>query len=323
MRHGDHVFKSVFTGIKIMEEILHSFLDKYDFKGRIIPAARLKDLENDFKRAAEVVPVDPRIMDVYLKNLFFTKPEAMESPGSIVVIAMARPAHRLGIVYGGKKMQVLIPPTYVNYQKVNRIVFNLFRKWTGEKGRNAYAARLPLKLLSVRSGLAVYGKNNISYIGKWGSFHQLFAFFTDIVTEDDPWQELKVLDACNTCDLCRNSCPTGAIMKDRFMLDAAKCLAFLNESESRMPSWVDPDAHNSLIGCMSCQEVCPYNNKVKGWIEEIGELDEDETRMLLELDSRNGRDPHMVKRTKELGIYEFFNGIIPRNLQLLLDKLKD
>ncbi len=288
-----------------------------------MPAARLKDLENDFKTTAEEAELDKRIMDTYLKNFSFSKPEGMESPGSIVVIAMARPAHRLVLVYRGKIIQVLIPPTYVDYQKVNSRVFNLFKKFIGKKGGNAYMARLPLKLLSSRTGLASYGKNNISYIGKWGSFHQLFAFYTDLETEHDPWQELKVLDACSTCDLCRKSCPTGAIRRDSFLLDAAKCLAFLNESEGRMPSWVDPYAHNSLIGCMRCQEVCPYNNKVKDWIEDIGELDEDQTRMLLDFDSRHGRDPHMIKRIKELGIYGFFNGIIPRNLQLLLDKLKD
>jgi len=288
-----------------------------------MPAARLKDLEHDFKRAAEEAELDSPIIDTYLKNLSFSRPEGMESPGSIVVIAMARPAHRLGFVVRGKKMHALIPPTYVNYQKVNRMVFNLFRKWTGEKGKNAYMARLPLKLLSARSGLASYGKNNISYIGKWGSFHQLFAFYTDLETEHDPWQELKVLDACSTCDLCRKSCPTGAIKKDRFLLDAAKCLTYLNESEDQMPSWVDPDAHNSLIGCMRCQEVCPYNNKVKDWIEDIGELDEKDTRMLLDFFSSHGRDQHIIKRIKELGIYDFFNGIIPRNLQLLIDKLKD
>jgi epoxyqueuosine reductase len=306
-----------------MENILQTFLHKYSLRGSIMPAARLKDLEHDLKRAAEEAEVDNRIMDVYLKNLSFSKPEGMESPGSIAVIAMARPAHRLGFIFRGKKIQALIPPTYVNYQKVNRMVFNLFRKWAGEKGKNAYMARLPLKLLSARSGLASYGKNNISYIGKWGSFHQLFAFYTDLETEHDPWQELKVLDACSTCDLCRKSCPTGAIKKDRFMLNSEKCLTYLNESESQMPSWVDSDAHNSLIGCMRCQEVCPYNKKVKDWIEDIGELDEEDTRMLLDFDSSHGRDPHIIKRIKELGIYEFFNGIIPRNLQLLLDKLKD
>jgi hypothetical protein len=73
---------------------------------------------------------------------------------------------------------------------------------------------------------------------------------------------------------------------------------------------------------MKCQEVCPYNSKVKAWIEDIGELSQEETEMLLGFGNNKGKDKHIIKRTKELGIYEFFAELIPRNLQLLLNNLK-
>jgi epoxyqueuosine reductase len=305
-----------------MENRINQFLDKHSFKARLVPAKRLKDLENDFTKVIEEGSFDQRVVDVYLRNLTFEKPEGMDRFKSLIIISKARPAHRLGLNYKGKKVKVMIPPTYVNYQRLNGKVFGLFRDWLRGIGGNAYVARLPLKLLSARSGLARYGKNNISYIGKWGSYHQLFAFFTDLEPEDDTWQEIKALDACISCDLCRKNCPTGAIRSENFLLDTEKCLTLLNESEEEMPSWVDPGAHNSIIGCMKCQEICPYNNKVKEWIEDIGELDEKETDMLLGFDNNKGKDKHIIKRTKELGIYEFFAELIPRNLQLLLNNLK-
>lgn len=306
-----------------MEKRVNQFLDKHSFKAKLVPAERLKDLENDFTEVIGQESFNQRVVDVYLRNFTFEKPQGMNKFNSIIIMSKARPAHRLGLNYKGRKLKVMLPPTYVNYQRLNGKVFNLFRDWLGSIGGNAHVARIPLKLLSVRSGLARYGKNNISYIGKWGSFHQLFAFYTDLEPEDDPWQELKALKACTSCDLCRKNCPTGAIRSDRFLLDAGKCLTLINESEEEMPSWLDPGAHNSIIGCIKCQEVCPYNNKVKEWIEDIGELNEEETEMLLGFDNNKDKDRHIIKRTKELGIYEFFVDLIPRNLRLLLNNLKN
>jgi epoxyqueuosine reductase len=306
-----------------MEDKINQFLDKHSFKAKLVPVERLRDLEKDFNEVVKKGSFDKMVMNVYLRNFSFEEPESMDKCRSIIIISKARPAHRLKLNYKGRKLKAVIPPTYVNYQKVNGRVFNLFRDWLGSTGGSAYVARLPLKLLSVRSGLARYGKNNISYIGKWGSYHQLFAFFTDLEPEGDPWQEIKSLDACSTCDLCRRNCPTGAIHKKRFLLDTEKCLTLLNESEKEMPIWVSPDSHNSLIGCMKCQEICPYNNKVKEWIEDIGELDEEETGMLLSFTGDKDKSEHIIKRTKELGIYEFFADLIPRNLQLLLNNLNN
>jgi epoxyqueuosine reductase len=299
---------------------LQAFLDKYDLKGRTIPAARLKDLERDYNEISDKGLIDSKLEELYLRNFSFSKPEGLEDFNSLVILSMARPIHRLGINYKGKKIKVLLPPTYINYQKINQKIFKLFRDWMNSAGYRVFTARLPLKLLSVRSGLAKYGKNNISYIGKWGSFHQLFGFFTDIKADTDPWQDMEALDACKTCTLCIRNCPTGAIKKDRFLLDAARCLTFLNESEEDIPPWVDPQVHNSLIGCMRCQDVCPYDRKLIKWIEDIGELDGKETEMLLDYDEEKDKDSPLIGKYKELGIHEFLD-LVPRNLRLLLKKI--
>ena len=301
-----------------MEDEIQSFLDKYGLKGKVIPAGRLKDLEEDLSALLAESLIDSKVRETYLGNFSFSRPDGLQSFESLVILSKARPIHRLGLVYKGKDISVLLPPTYVDYQKLNREVFRLFKDWARVRGHCVSVARIPLKLLSVRSGLAKYGRNNITYIGDWGSFHQLFGFHSSIKTDADPWQEIEALDACRTCTLCLKNCPTGAIRKDRFLLDAARCLTLLNESGEEIPPWVHPRAHNSLIGCMRCQDVCPYDSKVKDWIEDIGKLDQEETGRLLDYDIDRDRDSAITERVKKMGIHEFFLDLVPRNLRLLL-----
>jgi epoxyqueuosine reductase len=75
---------------------------------------------------------------------------------------------------------------------------------------------LPLKTLAVYSGLARYGRNNISYVTGFGSYLQLMGAFSDLPCESDPWCEPKTLDRCSKCIACLQHCPTGAIADDRF-----------------------------------------------------------------------------------------------------------
>jgi len=46
-------------------------------------------------------------------------------------------------------------------------------------------AIFPFKTLATRTGLAKYGKNNITYTECGGSYHRLTAFYTDMDLETD------------------------------------------------------------------------------------------------------------------------------------------
>jgi len=151
------------------------------------------------------------------------------------------------------------------------------------QGYNAEYAQIPVKTLSVRSGLAKYGKNNITYIEGIGSFYRLVAFYSDYSIEEDNWQELRMMDLCKNCSACVRNCPTGAIPTDRFLLRAGKCLTYHNEQPKDIPfpDWIDQSWHNCLVGCLHCQLVCPANNKVKDWVEPGPIFNENETRLML------------------------------------------
>ena len=85
---------------------------------------------------------------------------------------------------------------------------------------------MPWKLLAVRSGLAQYGKNNITFIQGLGSFYRLVAFISDLPCAEDNWGEFKSLDDCRNCDACTKACPSGAIGPDALtMADGSKVAA--------------------------------------------------------------------------------------------------
>ena len=182
-------------------------------------------------------------------------------------------------------------------------------------------AILPLKTLAARAGLILYGRNNIAYVLKKGSFLRLTAFYTDLVCEEDAWAERKMLPACKTCRNCMKICPNGVIGEDRFLIRVERCLTFLNEqpAEKEFPGWVDPSAHNAIVGCMHCQRVCPYNKAFIGSFTEGGEFSEIETAYLLEGEFKGEKAKAMEEKLKLIGLDL---SIFPRNLRVLLDQRK-
>jgi epoxyqueuosine reductase len=189
------------------------------------------------------------------------------------------------------------------------------------EGYRVARALVPKKLLAVRSGLAVYGKNNITYVDGTGSFHQLVACYSDLPCERDEWREPRMMERCEDCVACVNACPTGAITAERFLVYAEKCITFYNEesSETPFPTWLNPSSHELLVGCLHCQRVCPTNRDIKEWVEDGAEFTAEETNLLLDGTPRDRLPKEMVKKMKESGFIGII-GVLPRNLKVLLER---
>jgi len=71
----------------------------------------------------------------------------------------------------GKRQSFTLPPTYTAYDEKRLHVERLVAEAVGAQGYRIATPSLPLKLLAVRSGLARYGRNNITYVTGMGSFH--------------------------------------------------------------------------------------------------------------------------------------------------------
>ena len=251
----------------------------------------------------------------YINSFQYAPPQTLPNARSLIVMSTPLKIAKIIFNEAGRKHTVMIPAGYVDdglrladYQNM------LFNNGIVTKGSKLELARLPLKQLAVRSGLAEYGKNNITFVDGYGSFHQLLAFYSEQRLEDR-WDRLKMLRLCKGCSICLKACPTGAIRESDFIIDPAKCITLYNELPEPMPDWIPASAHNALMGCLKCQYTCPGDEDVIKDFWDLGEVSEAETALLLE-----GRADAETERSLRAKVKRFGDNLpyIARNLKLLL-----
>jgi epoxyqueuosine reductase len=191
----------------------------------------------------------------------------------------------------------------------------------GPAGYRIAQASVPKKLLAVRSGLAEYGKNNITYVPGMGSFYSLAALYSDLPAIDDDWREPRIMESCQTCSACQRHCPSGAIAPERFLLHAERCITFHNEKPAGtpFPAWMGAAWHNCLVGCMHCQRVCPENRQVWAWVKEGSGFSQQETAWFLEGVPYDQLPRATAEKLERLDM-EGFVDLLPRNLKALLSQ---
>jgi epoxyqueuosine reductase len=255
-----------------------------DYQYRSVPVSRLPYLQEDIdslKRSGRL-STHPVYQD-YLKDLSFTLPKDFPDARSLIILASFTPPMLANFRLDGISHEVIIPSGYYSTGlKIAEICRQLLTKVTGNPNiRLEKAENVHMKLLAVRSGLGRYGRNNICFVGEMGSFITLSAFFTSHGFETNDWEEIRYLDQCQNCQVCRKNCPTGAIRTDSPVIDVGHCLTLYNEVAGEFPAWIQPNSHNALIGCMKCQWLCPANQKALQRIGRFDDVTEEETREFL------------------------------------------
>ena len=305
-----------------MKKVIKKISDQLIYQGikcRIVSSRHVKDLQNEIEAEHAQGLLAEEFYKERLKFYQFSLPEGFSSGESLIVAAIPRPQTPMNFSWNGKKLSLILPPTYAKYSEINRQVGGLLSEVLAPEGYRVAQALLPLKLLAVRSGQAEYGRNNIGYISGMGSFFQLAAYYSDMPCQEDTWQDPVMMERCKTCQACMIKCPTGAIAPDRFLLHAERCLVFHNERSSsyQFPNWIGPEMHNCLMGCMLCQRYCPEDKPFLEWFEESQDFDDDETSLLMK-GSTLDRLP--AKTGKKLDRLELINDIdkFPRNLGVFL-----
>jgi epoxyqueuosine reductase len=296
-------------------EQLYSTLEERGFKGRVVSIRHLQDLMNEIESRHAQRVFDETFYREALSFFSFRPPDDLPLAASMIIVAVPRPQTKVSFTWNGNTLALTLPPTYVRYWEIDKQTVTLLTEWLASKGFHTASAKLPKKLLAVRSGLAEYGRNNITYVPGMGSFYQLIALYSDLPCEEDGWREPRMMDRCKDCRICQTKCPTGAIMSERFLLRAERCLVFHNERspDHPFPDWIDPAWHNCLIGCMLCQQFCPENKDSLEWFEENEAFSHEETSLFLDGASPDRLPATTQAKLKRLGMPDLF-GVLPRNL---------
>lgn len=142
------------------------------------------------------------------------------------------------------------------------------------------------EILALGDKLQIIPVERLQDIQSERSFFSYIAYYTDFPCEEDDWDDLRVADACKDCRVCLNSCPTGAIQDDRFLINNEKCISLYNEFPGKFPKWI--------------------------------QFDEKETDALLSGKPLDTFSPTLMEKCIKLGLIQWINAI-PRNLKVLID----
>ncbi len=293
----------------------------FDYKYRTVSADHVKEMGQWLEKLKK----DGRLSNneayrKYIGNFEFNPEKVFPGAKSLIIISIPQNIISVTFHKGGKAYEIKTPTGYFSDGLTSKEVLDRIKNEVIKDSAKKIQGgpRLPLKTLAVRSGLAEYGKNNISFVnGGYGSFQRLVGFYTDKVLTDN-WGPLKMMQLCKGCSICMKACPTNCITEENFVIDVGKCITLHNEVPDSMPAWINPKVHNALAGCFKCQDTCPANVESVKRVQKLPDITEKETDLILNL----GKDKATLDSIiKKLGGFISSAEDLPylsRNLKLVL-----
>lgn len=125
---------------------------------------------------------------------------------------------------------------------------------------------LPERYIAVQCGIGFVGKNNTVITEQYGSYVFLGEIITNLYIDPDN----PVEDKCGSCNICQNTCPTGAIKGENI---PNICLSYITQKKDIENEWF-LKLKGRIFGCDTCQKVCPYNKEISfSKIEEFKPFD--------------------------------------------------
>ena len=274
-------------GRKMIHDGLQAWAEARGY-GIAIAGAEIVDVvKKKLEERRASLTIDPAFFAESLGSFRFLDGIAIPGPVSVVLVAVPRPIHILPVSFGGRTVDTLIPPTYVRYRAVFDDVLADMKANALPPDAAAEALKAPLKSLAVHMGLVAYGRNNVTYRPGLGSGHQLCGYAVGISPRSDQrvtpgTGRETMLERCRDCRACIKACPTGAIHEDRFLISAERCYTLVSESRRPFPAWARLPKAICLVGCMTCQQVCPENKGRLKVVPSGVDLSAEETAALLD-----------------------------------------
>ena len=301
--------------------MLSEVLEKLEARGHraaAVPIGRLGELREHYEDVSRRGMLDERVAEDLLKYLSFQPPDGFPNPASLVVIATRDPVVHCTFGWQGTDFTVPVPPTYLHLRRKSEEATQALAELLPQNHVECII-NAPHKLLAVRSGLARYGRNNITYISGLGSFYSLTTACTDVLCDTGEWLTPSLMARCEGCTCCADACPTGAIPEGRILLRAELCVTYWNEKPGDVPfpGWLAEDWHNCLVGCLHCQLACPENGVVRDYVESGPRFTQDETEQLLGVSLRADLSEPLKEKLDDWDLLEWVD-VLPRNLAVHL-----
>ncbi|MCG8569009.1 MAG: hypothetical protein MJB14_02610 [Spirochaetes bacterium] len=301
-------------------------LEKKGYQVSMFEWQHVKDLRKEIKALYEKNKISSGVFQNYLEK-FYQQDQFDWKPRSILIVSYPHFPTSFIFNWQGIQIKAIVPPAYLHVaegdKKVKHMINQTIQAYSNSNTeyRAEIYNKIPEKLAAVRSGLAKYGKNNITYVPNYGSYHRLVAFVTNLPCEQDNWQAREMMDNCKNCRICQKKCPTSAIERDNFLINHEHCLTFHNEEDSKVkfPEWIKSNSHNCLIGCLVCQQFCPLNQKVKNQVIVGVEFKENETAELLQGNKITDFSKKLAEKLNKADLFDLLS-CLPRNLKVLLEK---
>lgn len=273
------------------------------------------EIKEEINSLKEQYLINNRLYEEYLSWFDFNNRGGMQNAKTILVIAYPQFITNVYFEYD-KKYTAILPPTYV-YNEADSRVESLVCRILNSYGYSMRKAALPAKLLAVRTGLGMYGRNNICYVDGMGSFLRLYIYYTDMPCDEDSWTEKRVMPQCSQCGACVRACPTNCIDEERFLIHAHRCITYFNENEGEFPDWINKGWHNSVVGCIKCQALCPVNKEFICKRQCEAQLEKGEIELILKKTPIEQIPPSLKLKLDNLNLTEYYN-VLHRNLSVLL-----
>jgi epoxyqueuosine reductase len=203
-------------------------------------------------------------MDYLEGNLEKRKDIANILPEVKTVIVFAH-SYYTGIPYESKEFKISRYAWGLDYHDIIKVkidqVVDYIKKFHPDLKYKVYVDTGPIleKYWAVEAGIGWQGKNSLVLSRELGSYFFLGLLLLDLEFEPDS----KVRDFCGKCTKCMEACPTGAIVEPK-VIDSNKCISFWTIEKKKVEEIPEQiDLNGWIFGCDICQEVCPWNSKVK------------------------------------------------------------
>jgi epoxyqueuosine reductase len=122
------------------------------------------------------------------------------------------------------------------------------------------------KAWAQEAGIGWIGKHTNLVSTNYGSWLLLGEILTTVPLEADE----PATDLCESCSLCIQACPTGAIVEP-YQLDAERCISYLTIEHRGPLTDIPPELQkkmgNRIFGCDDCLDICPFNVNAQPTVE--------------------------------------------------------